>query len=298
MPKGLSGNASWHMAQEICAQKENGRWLTSKEHIQMIEGNRMGVHQIVKCKFAGMQGGLVNEGNDLKIAVCDDMVRIANAYGDAVERVLRQLGVKGEVVVYTKAEELLSNQAGYDIIFLDIEMPDCNSLQMARELRKKKTYGKIIFMTNYSQYIQEAYKVQPFRYLYKSDPEEWIRDAIADALEECKERDGILLESDGRIYPVFLDDILYIEALGDEVAIILARGERYIVRTTLKAIYGLLENRFVKCSRGVLINLKHIFNIGDMSITLNGDIEIPMSYREKRNVKQKYIEYVKKLVKW
>ena len=127
---------------------------------------------------------------------------------------------------------------------------------------------------------------------------EWIRDAIADALEECKERDGILLESDGRIYPVFLDDILYIEALGDEVAIILARGERYIVRTTLKAIYGLLENRFVKCSRGVLINLKHIFNIGDMSITLNGDIEIPMSYREKRNVKQKYIEYVKKLVKW
>ncbi len=153
-------------------------------------------------------------------------------------------------------------------------------------------------MTNYNQYIQEAYKVQPFRYLYKSDPEEWVREAIIDALEENEERQGMLLEGDGQTRCIILDDILYVEALGDEIAIILEGKEKYIVRMTLKAIYGLLESRFIKCSRRVLINPRHIQAVEDASIILNGGIEIPMSCREKKSVKQKYREYIKKSVKW
>ena len=269
-----------------------------RECVQMIKGNKMGCNKIVQCKYVGMQGGIANEGNQLKVAVCDDVMSVAYYYGDMVEAILKQLEVTGEVVVYTKAEELLSSKMRYEIILLDIELSDDNGLQVAKKLRERKTNEKIIFMTNYNHYIQEAYKVQPFRYLYKSNPEEWVREAITDALEENEERQGMLLESDGRVHCIILDDILYVEALGDEVAVILGGKEKYIVRMTLKAIYGVLEGRFIKCSRRVLINPKHILAIGDTSIILNGNIEIPMSCREKKSVKQKYREYVKRSVKW
>ncbi len=268
------------------------------ERVQMIKGNGMGFDRIVQCKYVGMRGGITNEGKQLKVAVCDDIMPVACYYKEMVEAILRQLEVKGEVAVYTEAGELLSSQTGYEIVFLDIELSDSNGLQVAKKLRERKGHEKIIFMTNYNQYIQEAYKVQPFRYLYKSDPEEWVREAIIDALEENEERQGMLLEGDGQTRCIILDDILYVEALGDEIAIILEGKEKYIVRMTLKAIYGLLESRFIKCSRRVLINPRHIQAVEDASIILNGDVEIPMSCREKKSVKQKYREYIKKSVKW
>lgn len=254
--------------------------------------------KIIKCKYIGMQSSITSGGNKVRVAVCDDIMPAAEYYGDLVESILRQLEVEGEVVRYTKAEELLSCQTGYDMIFLDIEMPDHNGLETADELRKKRLHGKIIFMTNYDTYIQEAYKVQPFRYLYKSDPKEWIREAITSALKENEERQGILLEIDGQIHRVVLDDILYIEALGDEVAIIIGEEEKYIVKMTLKAIYGLLGNRFVKCSRGVAVNPRHTLAVRDASIILDSGLEISISYRERKNVKQKYQEYIKKSVNW
>lgn len=268
------------------------------EYVQMIKGNGMAFDKIVQCKYVGMQGGMANEGNQLKVAVCDDVMPVAYYYGNLVEAILKQLEVAGEVVVYTKAEELLSSQIRYEIILLDIELSDGNGLQVAKKLRERKTNEKIIFITNYNHYIQEAYKVQPFRYLYKFNPEEWVREAIADALQENEGRQGMLLEGSGRIYCIILDDILYVEALGDEVAIILEGKEKYIVRMTLKAIYGLLESRFIKCSRRVLINPKYIRTIKDTSILLSGNTEIQVSCREKKNVKQKYREYIKKSVKW
>lgn len=268
------------------------------ERVQMIKGNGMGFDRIVQCKYVGMRGGITNEGKQLKVAVCDDIMPVACYYKEMVEAILRQLEVKGGVAVYTEAGELLSSQTGYEIVFLDIELSDSNGLQVAKKLRERKGHEKIIFMTNYNQYIQEAYKVQPFRYLYKSDPEEWVREAIIDALEENEERQGMLLEGDGQTRCIILDDILYVEALGDEIAIILEGKEKYIVRMTLKAIYGLLESRFIKCSRRVLINPRHIQAVEDASIILNGDVEIPMSCREKKSVKQKYREYIKKSVKW
>ncbi len=268
------------------------------ERVQMIKGNGMGFDRIVQCKYVGMRGGITNEGKQLKVAVCDDIMPVACYYKEMVEAILRQLEVKGEVAVYTEAGELLSSQTGYEIVFLDIELSDSNGLQVAKKLRERKGHEKIIFMTNYNQYVQEAYKVQPFRYLYKSDPEEWVREAIIDALEENEERQGMLLEGDGQTRCIILDDILYVEALGDEIAIILEGKEKYIVRMTLKAIYGLLESRFIKCSRRVLINPRHIQAVEDASIILNGDVEIPMSCREKKSVKQKYREYIKKSVKW
>lgn len=252
----------------------------------------------MKCKYLHMQEGIVDRDNKIKIAICDDQEKEADNSKRTIQKVLRQMGIEGDLKVYMRARDFLGSQVGYDVVFLDIEMPDMDGLRIAEELKAKKAGGKVVFMTNHSQYIQEAYKVQPFRYLYKGDPEQWIQDALADILKENEGRQGILLESDGRCFHILLDKILYIEALGDDVAFVLGGQEKYIVRMALKRAEELLGSRFVSCRRETLVNLKRIFKIEEGSVKLDDGTEIPISYRKRREVKQRYVEYIKRVSGW
>ena len=258
----------------------------------------MNPDKIIRCKYLQIQDGITGVNSEVRIAICDDEIEDVKHFRRVVQHSLGRLGIAGNIDIYMHANELLGSKINYDIIFLDIEMPDKGGLQTAKELRDKTADSKVIFVTNYREYIQEAYKVQPFRYLYKTDPEKWIQEAIADALKENDSRRGIMLEGSGRFYYILLDKILYIEALGDEVLFVLEGQEQYITRVTVKSIYEILESKFVRCNRGMLVSFKHIRRVEAETVTLDNGMKIPISYRERRNVKEKYREYIRRIISW
>lgn len=77
-----------------------------------------------------------------------------------------------------KALEILSKDQDFDIISLDIEMPEMNGLELAAEIRKKYPGKKIILMTAYSH--------------YKSDMASWAADAyVVKSLDLTEFKDTI-----------------------------------------------------------------------------------------------------------
>lgn len=54
-----------------------------------------------------------------------------------------------------------------DLVFLDIEMPEMNGLQMAARLRELREDIEIIFVTAYPQYALDAFRVSAIDYLVK-----------------------------------------------------------------------------------------------------------------------------------
>lgn len=248
----------------------------------------------IVAKYIGLSRGIVNADYHVKIAICDDEAEYTSYFKQILEHELEGMGVCAKVDAYTNSQSLLENEEEYDMIFLDIEMPDKNGLQIAKELGDKREWVKVIFMTNYAEYLQEAYKVQPFRYLFKTDSIERIRNAILDALEDDIYRTGVLIEIEGRCYDILLRQILYIQALGDEVAFFMADGGQYIVRTTLKNIHMELDKNFIRCNRGTLVNLQHIDSIHDTCIILDEGTTITISIRERKRVREGYREYKKR----
>lgn len=88
---------------------------------------------------------------------------------DLLHRVLAECGKIEIVGEFTKASELLKelNQLKPDVLFLDIEMPGINGLELAARIGELDDETEIIFVTAYDDYALEAFRVNALDYLLK-----------------------------------------------------------------------------------------------------------------------------------
>ena len=120
---------------------------------------------------------------DLRIAVCDDEQHFRDSLVKAFSEYTNE-GIKSiEIHEFSSGEDLLSSENDYDIISLDYKMSGINGLETARELRRKDVTSKIIFATNYMQFVYEAFEVRAFRFLRKPIKTEQLYKAIDDYIK-------------------------------------------------------------------------------------------------------------------
>lgn len=86
-----------------------------------------------------------------------------------MERLLRQVDPDVEFFGFTEPEDvfayLASNRA--DIALLDIELGECNGLALAERCKELCPQINIIFVTGYSQYTMDAFRLHASGYLMK-----------------------------------------------------------------------------------------------------------------------------------
>jgi two-component SAPR family response regulator len=113
-----------------------------------------------------------------------------------------------EIFAYENPLEALkeSKKQQIDIAFLDIEMPELNGIQLAKELKKINPTINVIFVTAYDSYAFDAYKIHASGYLSKPVKAQKITEEL-EAL-----RHPILAKSDKRMtvkcfgnFEVFVD---------------------------------------------------------------------------------------------
>ena len=92
----------------------------------------------------------------IKIAICDDSPCDA-AY---LEKLCNECDMLYEIKtqVFTNAELFLDSHQKdpYDIVFLDIEMPNQSGIELGMQLKKINQQTIIIFSTSYPQYAIEV----------------------------------------------------------------------------------------------------------------------------------------------
>lgn len=82
---------------------------------------------------------------EIHVALCDDEQTVFLM----AEELIRRYEIAYQVTLltdyYTDAESLLGNVDSYDLLLLDIEMPDMDGIELGRKLLEKDYSGKIIF---------------------------------------------------------------------------------------------------------------------------------------------------------
>ena len=131
-------------------------------------------------------------------------------------------------------------------------------------------------------YLKEAYKAQPFRYLYLSYFEADIQEALASAANSLMERKGLALEGNGKYYYILLKDVLYVETLGDEIGIFTIDGKEYILRMSLKYTFLLIGEDFIRFNRQQIVNVRYIDSIKNVTGMLVNQEEVVISEREQK----------------
>ncbi|MEO6542001.1 MAG: LytTR family DNA-binding domain-containing protein [Ferruginibacter sp.] len=188
----------------------------------------------------------------------------------------------------------LRNNADIDIIFLDINMPNLSGLQL---LKIVQPHQPVIFTTAYSEYAVESYELNAVDYLLKPFSFERFTkaaykaiDALSKALATTydqvnKKREAIFVKSDGKNFPVYIDDILYCEAMKNYTMVMLENGKKLMPLIPLSKFETLLSEaggEFIQIHRSFLVAMKHITAITPNNVLINKfEIPIGVQYKER-----------------
>jgi two-component system response regulator LytT len=197
---------------------------------------------------------------------------------------------------YASAVEALTGlqEQSIDVIFLDIQMPDLNGMELARVLdSRSKNKPRIIFTTAFNQFALQGYRVDALDYLLKPfNYEEFLHAATKaltyaellqksnsapSAADERIEDNYLFLKIEYQLVRIALNEILYIEGLKDYVKVYVQNSEKPLLSlTSLKALEEKLPSkRFLRVHRSFIVSLDKInsitrnaLQIGKVNITV------------------------------
>jgi len=214
------------------------------------------------------------------------------------------LNLKGRFSSAVEALKMLHTEF-VDLIFLDIQMPDLNGIELARviETRTGQRKPRIVFTTAYNQFAIDGFKVDALDYLLKPfNYEEFLRSAnkalvYADLLHKADESlvltdesasaDYMFLKVEYQLVRIDFNDILYIEGLKD-YAKIWRRGleKSTLSLITLKMLEEKLPSkRFMRIHRSYIVSLDKINSVTRGAVQIGGiNIMVGDQYKEAFNL--------------
>ncbi len=147
-----------------------------------------------------------------------------------------------------------------DILFLDINMPKLNGLELKRSLQN---HNITIFTTAYPDYAVEAFEVEAFDYIVKPISFDRLFKSCQRAISFLESKDDresnhiIGIKENKRLYRIETNQISHIQAYGDYIRIY-TPDKTYISKDRLTNIESSLPSDFIKVHRSYIVNTQHI----------------------------------------
>lgn len=137
----------------------------------------------------------------MQIVICDDDRKMQDILRDKIERSCREMGVVCEITCCSSGGEVLGADRAPDVLFLDIQMPGTDGMDVAKELRRRRWNTILIFVTALSEYVYDAFDVGAFHYLVKPFTAEKLSEVLKKAVEAFEEfkKQAVRQGEEGRI---------------------------------------------------------------------------------------------------
>ena len=150
----------------------------------------------------------------MRIMVCDDNELFLSAFKQKIEDYCAKKDWECQIVVFSDPKKILNESIkDVEIVFLDIDMPNRNGLDIARELRSQSEDLIIVFVTGFLEYAPKGYTVGAFRYLLKTDIDNSLINCLDDIWEKLyvKQEAIAFLTEEQETINIQLKNIIYIE---------------------------------------------------------------------------------------
>ncbi len=233
----------------------------------------------------------------VKIAICDDEA----AGRESVERMCRAFFEEKErfvgmpdIQVFASGKEMAASGGDYDILLLDIEMPEQDGIDIKEYYETNRKRTRIIFTTSHRERVLEAFGRNVVSFLVKPLCKESFQKAMEKALSDLC---GLVLEieENGETFLIPVKQIKYIEAQDKYTLAVTETGE-YLMRRTMKFWESALPCQdFVRIHKSYLINLEYFDKKGD-EVRLDKGKAVTISRLRKNGIMEKYKEFLRRKV--
>lgn len=234
----------------------------------------------------------------LQIAICDDERAALSAVKGVGESIVKEYDVLPQLDTFPSASAMLkaAGEKSYDLILLDIRMPETDGITLGAQLKKLNTKAEIIYVSSREDKVFDAMKLRPFGFVRKTH---FINDMTAVMLQYMeskrieKEPNWVFFQYNSSEVRIESEQIEYIESARDYQYVFIHRQMKPIkIRASMRHIEKQLEEQdFVRVHIGYIVNLLYVKRIDNTTLTLTSEKEIPVSRRKLGDLRSKYMAY-------
>lgn len=245
--------------------------------------------------------------NEFRMAICDDeRIHIDHicSYLAAYES---ESGNRLLVDAYDSPLELLeklkSGEQKYDILFLDVDMPEMQGTDLAEQIRRFDKKTIICFITAYEHYAYRAFRVEAMGYLVK--PVKYVdfkhlTDKCLIHIQYEQERDSakeryFRVKTERNETVVLTQDILYIEKRRNKCVFHTVEREITSYDTLAKVYEQLNPKQFCYVHQGFIVNFDYIKEVLPDRLFLASDLELPVSRRYYKAIHDRHMDKIERL---
>lgn len=227
----------------------------------------------------------------MNIGLCDDEPMVLILLESLINKCLLQLNQTNvSIYKYVSGNVLLSQVSFLDMVFLDIDMPEINGIELGRKIHTYNPDCCIVMATCRDDCYKQAFHINAFRFVTKPFDTAELNEALISYFRSCIGMNQILVYEDRNSFYIYEKDIIYISAYNGYVEVI-SKNQKFRKDSSLNELEALLDSRiFYRIDRKYLINMLHISGYQNGTIHIS-NLNLEVSRRRKKNFEQKYIEY-------
>lgn len=235
----------------------------------------------------------------MRIAICDDDTIVCRMLSEMIARFSAETGIETQTYCFNAAIDVyntLKVDNDFDIVFLDICMPELNGIQAGRMIREilDVVHLDIVFVSSDSDYAIQLFDVQPIGFLIKPIRYEALCDICNKIVHKRnKTRHVIEVPIEDGVATLDAQDIVLFEASNKKVRVLVKDGTSYEFRESIKNLEKNLETvGFFRPHNAFLVNRDCVKTWETSRLVLNDGTEVPVAQTRRAEVRRIRNEFV------
>lgn len=198
------------------------------------------------------------------------------------------------ITSYTSASQIDLTTDIFDILLLDIDLPDKSGIDFANDYIKIYPNTKIIFISSHDELVFNSFKVHPYNFIRKENIDIELNDTLLELLDLLKmHKKEIVLNNKDNTTIIQQSDIIYIESFKHYCYIYTKRTtEPYKIRTNMRQILEDLNFCFYRINRSYIINLNEIKQIKNGRVILKNNMEVTLQRGQIKKFQNTYDHFL------
>ena len=233
------------------------------------------------------------------IVICDDEKEILDDILRKVRNCFDENDILASYTGFDDARKLMQciQNGKIDVLFLDIDMPYHNGMDIAGYINEHGLKTILIFITSHDALVYQTFAYRPFGFIRKTHIDQEIDELVMRVQRELLENKRELVIRKGQeLTRLLIKDIIYIEAEKNYL-MIRTCDEMIRIRETITNVLNELQGKgFIRCHKGYLVNADYIEKLRNSEVLLkagNESIVLPVGRSYEKEVRKKILKMLR-----